>query len=94
MAIAEEHFAAGDGGWWDTADDAAGLWMRPRALDDNATPSGVAAMVAALRQLTRVTGEESYDARADRAARTQGPLLRSAPRFAGMALADTVSRLV
>lgn len=94
VALAEEHFAAGDGGWWDTADDATGLWMRPRALDDNATPSGVAAMVAALRQLTRVTGEEAYDARADRAVRTQGPLLRSAPRFAGTALADTVSRLV
>ncbi|QGF24104.1 thioredoxin domain-containing protein [Raineyella fluvialis] len=94
VATAEDHFSAGDGGWWDTADDAGGLWMRPRALDDNATPSGVAAMVAALRQLTRVTGEESYDARADRAVRTQAQLMRSAPRFAGMALADTVGRLV
>lgn len=94
VALAEDHFAAGDGGWWDTADDAGGLWLRPRALDDNATPSGVAAMVAALRQLTRVTGEEAYDARADRAVRTQAQLLRTAPRFAGMALADTVDRLV
>ena len=94
VEVVEDHFGAGDGGWWDTADDAPGLWTRPRALDDNATPSGVGSMVAALRQLTRVTGEESYDARADRAVRTQAHLLRTAPRFAGTALADTVSRLV
>ncbi|SDB79957.1 hypothetical protein GA0111570_101230 [Raineyella antarctica] len=94
VALVEEHFGAGDGGWWDTADDAPGLWTRPRALDDNATPSGVGSMVAALRLLTRVTGEESYDARADRAVRTQAHLLRTAPRFAGTALADTVDRLV
>ena len=92
--LVEEHFAAGDGGWWDTADDAPGLWTRPRAVDDNATPSGVGSMVAALRQLTRVTGEEAFDARADRAVRTQGQMLRHAPRFAGTSLSDTVSTLV
>ncbi len=94
VELADQHFDAGDGGWWDTADDAPGLWTRPRALDDNATPSGVGSMVAALRALTRVTGEERYDARADRAVRTQARLLRTAPRFAGTALADTVSRLL
>lgn len=89
----EAHFDAGDGGWWDTADDAPGLYTRPRALDDNATPSGVASVAAGLRELAALTGEEAYDDRAARAVRTQGYLMRTAPRFAGTALADTVRRL-
>ncbi len=92
--LVTDHFGADDGGWWDAPDDDEGLLLRPRSPEDNATPSGCASMVAGLRELARVTDEETYDARADRGVRTQGWLMRTAPRFAGTALADTVRRLI
>ena len=43
-----EHFAADDGGFFDTADDAETLVARPRDPGDNASPSGLSSMVHAL----------------------------------------------
>ena len=42
------HFAADDGGFFDTADDAEALVARPRDPSDNASPSGLSSMVHAL----------------------------------------------
>ncbi|HYH33916.1 MAG TPA: thioredoxin domain-containing protein, partial [Nocardioides sp.] len=39
------HFAAEDGGFFDTADDAEALVARPRDPSDNASPSGLSSMV-------------------------------------------------
>ena len=41
LDVALEHFAADDGGFYDTADDAEALVARPRDPSDNAYPSGL-----------------------------------------------------
>ncbi|MGC9350262.1 MAG: thioredoxin domain-containing protein, partial [Anaerolineae bacterium] len=70
--LAEEmvaHFRA-EAGFYDTADDAEDLVVRPRELQDNAVPSGNAMAVTVLQKLARfgggsVTGEETEAQRAD-----------------------------
>jgi uncharacterized protein YyaL (SSP411 family) len=80
------------GGFFDTAADAEQLYARPQDPTDNATPSGLSAAVHALRLMAQLTGEDRYDARADRAAVTASELVRRAPRFAGWLLADAISQ--
>jgi uncharacterized protein len=93
VAVIEEQFDDGDGGYFDTAADAEALFTRPADPTDNATPSGLSATVHALRALAEFTGEDAYAERADRAAAGAGRLVRGAPRFAGWLLADAVTRL-
>ena len=88
LVLIEEHFTAGDGGWYDTADDAEQLYARPRELADNVTPSGTSTAIAALRAYARLTGDRSSAERADRARATLAAIVASAPRFAGWALLD------
>jgi uncharacterized protein YyaL (SSP411 family) len=56
------HFRAPDGGFYDTSDDHEPLVVRPRDLQDNATPSGSAAMAASLASLSLLAHEDHYAA--------------------------------
>ena len=94
LAVVEEKFADGRGGYFDTAVDAEALYTRPQDPTDNATPSGLSATLRALRLLGRLTGEEAYARRADEAAATIGGLVVKGPRFAGWLLADAVSEVL
>jgi uncharacterized protein YyaL (SSP411 family) len=81
-----EHFAAEDGGFFDTSDDHEPLIVRPRNMQDNATPAGNNLMAKQLLRLAAYTG----DARYDEAARTTLQLLtepmRQYPQAFGEAL--------
>ncbi|HEY5434505.1 MAG TPA: thioredoxin domain-containing protein [Candidatus Limnocylindrales bacterium] len=72
-------FADPSGGFFDTADDAERLVVRPRDLQDNAVPSGGAVAATVLLRLTALTGEPRYRAAAERAIATVGPLLARQP---------------
>ncbi|MGC9398299.1 MAG: thioredoxin domain-containing protein [Anaerolineae bacterium] len=64
--VMTEHFRA-DAGFYDTADDAEDLIIRPREVQDNATPSGNAMAATVLLKLARFSGDPVYEelARAD-----------------------------
>jgi uncharacterized protein YyaL (SSP411 family) len=87
LDLALEHFAAEDGGFFDTADDAEALVARPRDPGDNASPSGLSAMVHALVTAHALTGEGRYRSAAEAALATVSTLAERAPRFAGWSLA-------
>ncbi|MEU4693408.1 thioredoxin domain-containing protein [Actinoplanes sp. NPDC023714] len=87
LDVALERFGSGDGGFYDTADDAEKLLTRPADPTDNATPSGLSAICAALVGYAALSGETSYREAADRALTTAGPLIGGHPRFAGYAAA-------
>ncbi|MGI3781749.1 MAG: hypothetical protein ACRYG2_13325, partial [Janthinobacterium lividum] len=91
LAVVEEQFPDGRGGWFDTAADAEALYTRPQEVTDNATPSGLSATLRALGLLSRLTGEDAYARRAAEAAATVGALVARAPRFAGWLWAEAVS---
>jgi uncharacterized protein YyaL (SSP411 family) len=88
-----EHFAADDGGFFDTADDAEALVARPRDPSDNASPSGLSAMVHALAEYAALTGSGRHRDAAEAALATVAPIAERAPRFAGWSLAAAVSML-
>jgi len=56
-----EHFRAEDGGFYDTSDDHEELILRPRNVQDNATPSGNATIAYNLLRLTAYSGETRYE---------------------------------
>jgi uncharacterized protein YyaL (SSP411 family) len=87
LDVALEHFPAGPGGFYDTADDAERLVTRPADPTDNATPSGLAALCAGLVAYAALSGETRYREAADAALATVGPLISGHPRFAGYAAA-------
>jgi uncharacterized protein YyaL (SSP411 family) len=87
LDIALGHFADGNGGFFDTADDAERLVRRPQDPTDNATPSGLAAVTHALLTSAALTGEHRYRVAAERAIATVVPLLARFPRYAGWAAA-------
>ncbi|HEX2204713.1 MAG TPA: thioredoxin domain-containing protein [Longimicrobium sp.] len=59
-AMLERFWEAGEGAFYDTANDAEALVVRPRDVFDNATPSGNSAAVMALLRLAELTGEGRY----------------------------------
>ncbi|WGL53388.1 thioredoxin domain-containing protein [Nocardioides sp. BP30] len=79
-------FRADDGGFFDTAADAETLVTRPRDAGDNASPSGISAMIHALVTAHALTGEGRYRQAAEEALATVAPLIAQAPRFAGWSL--------
>ncbi|MFC0527981.1 thioredoxin domain-containing protein [Phytohabitans kaempferiae] len=81
------HFAAPNGGFYDTADDAERLVTRPADPTDNATPSGLSAVVAALTAYTALSGETRYREAAEAALATVAPIVDKHPRFTGYAAA-------
>jgi uncharacterized protein YyaL (SSP411 family) len=87
LDAALEHFAADDGGFHDTADDAEVLVARRRDPSDNASPSGHSAMVHALARYAAFTGSARHREAAERALGTVKALAERAPRFAGWSLA-------
>ena len=81
------HFADGQGGFFDTADDAEELFARPRSAADNAEPSGHAALAGALLTYSALTGSTRHREGADAAVTAASGLAARDPRFAGWTLA-------
>ncbi|MBS9534664.1 thioredoxin domain-containing protein [Mycobacterium sp. M1] len=86
------HFADPErpGRWFDTADDAEQLMLRPGDPLDGATPSGAALITEALLTAAHLAGADRadrYRQAADAALAAHAPLLDSAPRSAGHWLA-------
>ena len=80
-------FADGNGGFYDTADDAERLVARPADPTDNATPSGLSTMVAALTAYSALTGEISYREAAQAALETIAAVIAKHPRYTGYSAA-------
>jgi uncharacterized protein YyaL (SSP411 family) len=80
-----DHFPDGEGGFFDTADDAETLIRRPQDPTDNATPSGAAAVTGALLSSAALTGSERHRRAAEAAMARLTPLVTGYPRFAGWA---------
>ena len=80
-------FRNGQGGFFDTPDDAEPLVTRPADPTDNAIPSGQSALCAALVTYAALTGETSYREAAATALSTLAPIVASHARFTGYACA-------
>jgi uncharacterized protein YyaL (SSP411 family) len=87
IEVGLRHFSAGDGGFFDTADDAERLFTRPRDVSDNAAPSGQSALAGALLSYAALVGSSEHRAAADAALAAAGELASREPRFAGWTLA-------
>lgn len=85
LDVALARFAAPDGGFFDTADDAERLVTRPADPTDNATPSGRSAIVAALVAYAALSGEVRYREAAEAALSTVAPIVGRHARFTGYA---------
>jgi hypothetical protein len=79
-------FAAQDGGFFDTADNADALIVRPRNVQDNATPSGNTLMAKQLLRLAAYTGDARYDDAARAMLRLLTEAMRQFPQAFGEAL--------
>jgi uncharacterized protein YyaL (SSP411 family) len=88
-----DHFAADDGGFHDTADDAESLMVRPRDPSDNASPSGHSAVLHALLSYAALTGSGRHRDAAERALLVSRRIADSSPRFAGWSLAAAQTAL-
>jgi uncharacterized protein YyaL (SSP411 family) len=82
-----ELFPDGEGGFYDTAADAERLIARPADPTDNATPSGLSSIAAALTAYTALSGEIRYREVAERALATIAPIAARHARFTGYACA-------
>jgi uncharacterized protein YyaL (SSP411 family) len=87
LDVALARFADGNGGFFDTADDAESLVQRPRDPTDNAAPSGTSAIANALLGYAALTGSPDHRAAGEGALGVVGALGERAPRFVGWALA-------
>jgi uncharacterized protein YyaL (SSP411 family) len=81
------HFGDGEGGFYDTADDAEALVRRPRDPADNATPSGWLAVAGALLTYAAYTGSDEHRIAAESALGVVTHLAEAAPRAVGSGLA-------
>ena len=87
LDIALAHFADGEGGFFDTADDAEQLIRRPKDPSDNAAPSGQSALAQSLLTYSALTGSLRHRDAAESALRVVSWLGVPQPRFLGWALA-------
>ncbi len=86
-------FADPHGGFYDTADDGERLIVRPRDVQDNATPSGGAMATTVLVRLAALTGDARYRAAADAALATvAGVIARYPTAFAQWLCALEITR--
>jgi len=92
LDTALRHFAADDGGFHDTADDAEELFTRPRAIGDNVEPSGTTAIAGALLTYGALTGSIPHLDAASAALDAVGAVAAQNARFAGWALAVAEAR--
>ena len=76
-------FRADDGGFYDTSDDHEDLILRPRSVQDNATPSGNGMMAYDLLRLTGYTAETRYEEAALGLYRSLGAALGEYPSAFG-----------
>ena len=73
------HFADPAGGFFDTADDGEALIVRPKDIQDNATPCGGSMTATVLLRLAALTGDDRYRVAADGALGAAGPFLARYP---------------
>ncbi len=99
LDIALQHFADPErpGRWFDTADDAEQLMVRPADPLDNATPSGASSIAEALLTAAHMVDADRaarYGQAADATLLAHSPLLARAPRSAGhwLAVAEAAVR--
>jgi uncharacterized protein len=99
LDIALAHFADPDrpGRWFDSADDAERLLLRPADPLDGATPSGASSIAEALliaAHLVDAKRADRYRQAADDTLQAHSPLLARAPRSAGhwLAIAESAVR--
>jgi uncharacterized protein YyaL (SSP411 family) len=97
--VALEHFAdpQRDGHWFDTADDAEALMLRPSDPFDGATPSGASLIAEALQLAAHLAPSSRagrYAAAADATLATAALILERAPRSGGhwLAVAEAAVR--
>jgi uncharacterized protein len=76
-------YADSAGGFYDTADDAERLVVRPRDITDGATPAGASALVDAMVSYSALTGRTEHREVADRELARVLPALSRHPRSAG-----------
>ena len=93
LDVVAEHFTDGRGGFFDTADDAEELVIRPRDPADSATPSGWSAAAGALLDYAALTGSSEHRQISERALRPVLGIGAQAPRAAGAGLAVAESVL-
>jgi uncharacterized protein len=74
---------AATGGFFDTADDAERLVLRPQDPGDNASPSGWSAASGALLTYAALTGSDRHRTAAEESLAALVPLVEQHPRFAG-----------
>src|SRR5215475_1114386 len=86
-------FPDGNGGFFDTADDAEALVRRPWDPTDGPTPSGPSSAAGALLGYAALTGDTSYREAADAALSTLAPIAAGYPRAAGWACAAAEAAL-
>ena len=79
--VVEREFADAAGGWFDTASDAEPLIVRPKEIQDGATPSGGAAAAAAILRLAELTGDGRLR---DAAERALGQMEQVAAQYRGL----------
>ncbi|GAB2475335.1 thioredoxin domain-containing protein [Promicromonospora xylanilytica] len=87
LDTATARFGDGDGGFFDTADDAERLVSRPKDPTDGPEPSGQSSLAGALSTYAALTGSPRHRTSAETAVAAAGTLARQAPRFAGWTLA-------
>ncbi|HEY8532757.1 MAG TPA: thioredoxin domain-containing protein [Micromonospora sp.] len=87
IETALSRFTTGSGGFYDTANDAERLVVRPADPTDNATPSGLSSIAAALTTYGALTGEPRYRRAAEAALETVVPIAARYPRMTGYAAA-------
>jgi uncharacterized protein YyaL (SSP411 family) len=73
------HFADSKAGFFDTSDDHEPLFVRPKALQDNAIPSGNAMAADVLLRLAAYTGADAYRRPAEEILAAMSPTLRQYP---------------
>ncbi len=88
------HFADADGRWFDTADDAETLVLRPADPLDGATPSGASLVAEALQLAAHLTATQRYATAAGAALAAATPILGKAARSGGhwLAVAEAAVR--
>jgi uncharacterized protein YyaL (SSP411 family) len=89
LDVALDHFADPDcaGRWFDTADDAEQLMVRPSDPIDGATPSGASLITEALQLAAHLTGFDRYAAAAAASLAAATAILAKVPRSGGHWLA-------
>lgn len=94
--IALDHFADPQrpGHWFDTADDAEALVLRPADLIDGATPAGASAAAEALQLVAHLNADPRYRTAADATLAAGVTVLAKAPRSGGhwLAVAEAAVR--